>query len=104
VLKERRQNARQNEGPLSGAERARRWIESCKAAAGGVNVGASTSIAESAMPMDVNDMDSIDDVVSSSQESGSTKITTVTDDTSREPSAGAGVSAASEAAVTTEPQ
>jgi hypothetical protein len=54
--------------------------------------------------MDVNDMDSIDDVVSSSQESGFTKITTVTDDTSREPSAGADVSAASEAAVTTEPQ
>jgi hypothetical protein len=54
--------------------------------------------------MDVNDMDSIDDVVSSSQESGFTKITMVTDDTSREPSAGAGVSAASEAAVTTEPQ
>jgi hypothetical protein len=54
--------------------------------------------------MDVNDMDSIDNVVSSSQESGITKITMVTDDTSREPSAGADVSAASEAAVTTEPQ
>jgi hypothetical protein len=54
--------------------------------------------------MDVNDMDSIGDVVSSSQESGFTKITTVTDDTSREPSAGACVSAASEAAVTTGPQ
>jgi hypothetical protein len=54
--------------------------------------------------MDVKDTDSIDDVVSSSHESGFTKITMVTDDTSREPSAGAGVSAASEAAVTTEPQ
>jgi hypothetical protein len=54
--------------------------------------------------MDVNDMDSIDDVVSSSQESGFTKITMVTDDTSREPNAGADVSAASEAAVTTESQ
>jgi hypothetical protein len=54
--------------------------------------------------MDVNDMDSIDDVVSSSQESGFIKITMVTDDTSREPSAGGGISAASEAAVTTEPQ
>jgi hypothetical protein len=55
--------------------------------------------------MDVNDMDSIDDVVSSSQESGFTKITMVTDDASREPIAGAGVSAASqaEAAVKTEP-
>jgi hypothetical protein len=56
------------------------------------------------VPMDVNDMDSIDDVVSSSQESGFTKITMVTDDTSREPGAGAGVSAASQAAVTTESQ
>jgi hypothetical protein len=54
--------------------------------------------------MDVNDMDSIDDVVSSSQESGFTNIAMVTDDTSREPSAGAGVNSASEAAVTTEPQ
>jgi hypothetical protein len=71
---------------------------------GGFNVGASTSTAEPAVPMDVNDMDSIDDVVSSSQESGFTKITMVTDDTSREPSAGAGVSAASEPAVTTGPQ
>jgi hypothetical protein len=44
--------------------------------------------------MDVNDMESIDDVVSSSRESGLTKITKVTDDTRREPSAGAGVSAA----------
>jgi hypothetical protein len=50
--------------------------------------------------MDVNDVDSIDYVVSSSQESGFIKITMVTDDTSREPSAGADVSAASEAAVT----
>jgi hypothetical protein len=56
------------------------------------------------VPMDVNDVDSIDDVVLSSQESGFTKITKVTDDTSREPCAGAGVSATSEAAVTTEPQ
>jgi hypothetical protein len=49
-------------------------------------------------------MDSIDDVAPSSQESGFTKITMVTDDTSREPSAGAGVSATSEAAVATETQ
>jgi hypothetical protein len=54
--------------------------------------------------MDVNDMDSIDGVVSSSQESGFTKITMVTEDTCREPRAGAGVSAASEAAVTTHPE
>jgi hypothetical protein len=54
--------------------------------------------------MDVNDRDSIDDVVSSSQESGFTKITMVADDTNLEPSAGAGVSAALEAAVTTETQ
>jgi hypothetical protein len=54
--------------------------------------------------MDVKDMDSIDDVVSSSQESDFTKITMVTDDTSRDPSAAGGISAASEAAVTTEPQ
>jgi hypothetical protein len=67
-------------------------LQSC---CGGVNVGASTSTAGPAVPMDVNDMDSIDDVVSSSQESGYIKITMVTDDTSREPSAGACVSAAS---------
>jgi hypothetical protein len=54
--------------------------------------------------MDVNDMGSIDDVISSSQESGFTKIAVVTYDTSREPSAGADVSAASEDAVTTQPQ
>jgi hypothetical protein len=54
--------------------------------------------------MDAIDVDSIDDVVFSSQESGFTKITTVTDDTSREPSAGAGISDASEAAVATGPQ
>jgi hypothetical protein len=65
VLEERRQNARQNEGPLSGAERAGRSGERCKAAARGVNFGASTSTAEPAVPIDVNEMDSIDDVVSS---------------------------------------
>jgi hypothetical protein len=43
VLEERRQNARQNEGPLGGAERARRWRWRCKAAARGVNVGANSS-------------------------------------------------------------
>jgi hypothetical protein len=100
VLEERRQN----DGPLAGAERARRWRQRCKAVARGVNDGASTSTAEPAVPMDVNDMDSIDDVASSSQESGFAKITMVTDDTSREPSAGAGVRAALQAAVTTEPQ
>jgi hypothetical protein len=95
------EESRQNEGPMSGAERAQRWKWRCKAAARGVNVGASTATAE---PMDVDHTDSINDVVSSSQESGFTKITMVTDDTSREPSAGAGVSAASEAAVTRKPQ
>jgi hypothetical protein len=54
--------------------------------------------------MDVNDMDSIDDVVSSTQESGFTKITMVTHDTSREPSARTDVNAASEAVMNTEPQ
>jgi hypothetical protein len=54
--------------------------------------------------VDLNNMDSIDDVVSSSQGSGFTKITMVTDDTSREPSAGAGVSTSSEGAVATETQ
>jgi hypothetical protein len=104
VLEQWRQNVRQNEGPLNCAERARHWRWRCKAAARGVNVGASTSTREPAVPVDLNDMDSMDDVVSSSQESGFTKVTMVTDDTRREPSAGAGVSAASEAAVTTEPQ
>jgi hypothetical protein len=42
VLEERRQNATQNEGPWSGAERAPRWRECCKAAARGVNVGANS--------------------------------------------------------------
>jgi hypothetical protein len=64
VLEERRQNARQNEGPLSGAERARRWRLRCKAAARRFDIGASASTAEPVVPMDVNDMDSIDDVVS----------------------------------------
>jgi hypothetical protein len=104
VLEEIRQNSRQNEGPLGGAERARRWRWRSKAAASGANFAASTSTAGPAVPMDVNDMDSIDDVVSSSQESGITKITMVTDYTSREPNAGAGVSAASEAAGITQPQ
>jgi hypothetical protein len=98
VLEERRENGRQNEWPLSGAERSRRWRERSKCAARGVNVGASTCTAEPAVPMDVDHMDSIDDVVPTSQESGFTKVTMVTDDTSREPSA------TSEAAVTTEPQ
>jgi hypothetical protein len=100
VLEERRQNY----GPLNGAERARRWRGRSKGAAHGVNAGASISTLEPAVPVDVDHMDSIDAVLSSSPESGFTKITTVTDDTSREPSAGAGVSTASEAAVTTEPQ
>jgi hypothetical protein len=54
------------------------------------------------VPMDVNDMDSVDDVVFSSQETGFTKITMVADDRSREPSAGAVGSTAWEAAKTTE--
>jgi hypothetical protein len=89
---------------LSDAERSRRWRERSKVLRAASTFGASTSTAEPAVPMDVDHMDSIDDVVPTSQESGFTKITTVTDDTSREPSAGADVSAASEAAVTTEPQ
>jgi hypothetical protein len=99
VLEEGRQIARQNGGPLSGAERAGRWRERCKPAARGVDVSASTSTAEPVVPTDVHDMDSIDDVVSSSQESGSTKITGVTDDTSGDTSAGAGVSAEHRATV-----
>jgi hypothetical protein len=43
VSEEIRQNARQNEGPVSGAERAWRWRESCKSAKRGVNVGANSS-------------------------------------------------------------